>query len=107
MSGDYITVQFLFLILMLTLCLEIGCWGFFDFSFFPVSASLTSQTLSSEHSICALGKHSAGRNAALAFPQRRQTAGEKQVLVAEAVHLVLWHKQLVIWYMLHTHVLLQ
>lgn len=59
--------------------------------FFAVSASLTSQTLSSEHSICALGKHSTGRNVGLAFPQHQETAGEKQVLVAEAVHLVLWH----------------
>lgn len=88
MSGDYITVQFLFPILMLTLCLEMGCWFVF---FFAVSASFTSQTLSFEHSICALGKHSTGRNVGLAFPQRRETAGEKQVLAAEAVHLVLWH----------------
>lgn len=45
--------------------------------FFAVSASLTSQTLSSEHSTRALGKHSARRNIGLAFPHHRQTSGEK------------------------------
>lgn len=68
MSGDYITVQFPFAILLLALRLEY---------FFAVSASLTSQTLSSEYSTRALGKHSAGRNAGLAFPHRRQTTGGK------------------------------
>lgn len=45
--------------------------------FFAVNASLTPQTWSSEHSTCALGKHSAGRNIGLAFPHHRQTTGEK------------------------------
>lgn len=71
--------------------------------FFAVSASLTSQTLSSEHSTRALEKHSAGRNVGLAFPHHRQTTGEKAGSrdggCASCPLAIRWLR-----YMLHTHV---
>lgn len=84
MSGDYISLQFPFPILILALCLEY---------FLPLVSTL-------HHRVWAL--HSMPvpwrRSAELAFLLCQQTTG--------SVHLALLHKQQVIWFMLHAHILL-